>query len=549
MSAEQIRADGVAIYIRWSTEDQGEGTTLDVQLDSCKAYILSQGWAFRDDLVFVDDGVSGATMERPALRRLREKISQRLVDCVVVYKLDRLSRSMLDVVKLVLEEWDGLCSIKSAREPIDTITPTGRMFFYQLMSFAEWERAVIRDRMTSGRIRRAQEGRHPGASLPYGYRKTTGKQIEQHPEQAPVVSRIFRLYLSGIGCRTISKTLDTEGFPGPGGGKWGEPTLGRILANPAYMGRFIYGKQKVKGKRKVSSDTPLVIKDGFFPAIVTEQEFEAVQRLRAERPGVRRNQGSGRSLGSQILLTGLLKCTCGRSCVGVGQVRRGISYRYYICGGAQATGSHVCNAGNIRQDLLDNLVVRKLLTLFRGSDARERLVGHLTRDIQIRFEETATARQAAEREAHRLEESERRIKGLFIDGKLSLEEYRQLQAELNAKLAEARSTFQVAAESEESAKAALGHHRLNTVLLDRINEWETLSLPEQKQLLRQFISHIVTHRDKATSEVRFEIAWRWASAVGDETAEVLVQERSTERMKTAAQKRRRLNGRFVAGLV
>ncbi|HYG59811.1 MAG TPA: recombinase family protein, partial [Symbiobacteriaceae bacterium] len=189
----------VAIYIRWSTEDQGEGTTLDVQLDACRAYMVSQGWSFREDLVYVDDGVSGATMERPALGRLRGTVARGLVECVVVYKLDRLSRSVLDMLKLVLEEWDGRCHVKSAREPIDTLTPTGKMFFYQLMSFAEWERSVIRDRMHSGRVRRAQQGRSPGAPLPHGYIKQADGAIAIDEAAAMAVRRIFRLYLSGLG--------------------------------------------------------------------------------------------------------------------------------------------------------------------------------------------------------------------------------------------------------------------------------------------------------------------------------------------------------------
>lgn len=539
--------DKVAIYIRWSTEDQGEGTTLDVQMDACKSYILSQGWSFRDDLVFVDDGVSGASMDRPALGRLRKLVQQRQVECVVVYKLDRLSRSVLDMVKLVLEEWDGLCSIKSAREPIDTLTPTGKMFFYQLMSFAEWERSVIRDRMFAGKLRRAQEGRTPGFVLPYGFRKGPEGRIEQDPEQAPVVQRIFRLYLSGLGCRAISRALDQEGHPSPAGVKWTESSLARLLGNPAYKGTFVYGKHTVKGGRKVAAKEPLVVHEGFFPGIVSAEEFEAVQRLRAERPGVGRRAGTGRSLGSRSLLSGLLRCACGRACTGIGFSARGTSYRYYACGGAQQTGSHVCDAGNIRQELLDTLVAEKLLTLYRGAAARERLVLHLASDIRAAHEQAVAALSAAERELRRQEESERRVKGFFLDGKLSLDEYRELQAEVNGRLAEARAAHAGALRAEEGARASLDRHAHNTLLLDRIDEWETLTQPEKKQLLRQFIQRIVAFRDKRSGEIQFEMLWRWGEPESRaEKVEILRQERSTERMRQAARRRARTGGRFTA---
>ncbi|MDB4894714.1 MAG: hypothetical protein JWN15_976 [Firmicutes bacterium] len=545
--ADQIRTDRVAIYIRWSTEDQGEGTTLDVQMDACKGYIVSQGWTFRDDLVFVDDGISGATMERPALGRLRGLVRQRQVDCVVVFKLDRLSRSVLDMVKLVLEEWDGLCSIKSAREPIDTLSPTGKMFFYQLMSFAEWERSVIRDRMTSGRLRRAQQGRFPGGSIPYGYAKTDDGRMAVLPAEAAVVAWIFRLYLGGLGCRAISKQLDQEGHSSPTGGKWAQPTLGRILANQAYIGRFVYGKRRVRNGKKVAAAEPLVVTEGFFPPLVSREEFEAVQRLRAERPGVGRNHGTGRTLGSQSLLSGLLKCSCGRSLSGIGFEARGISYRYYACGGAQTTGAHVCNSGNIRQGLLDNVVVEQMLALFRGETARKRLLEHLSRNVKARHLALVLVRDAAQAELKRLEDSERRIKALFIDGKLSLEEYRELLAELHTRLAEARKKVREAAEAMEGALASVNQQVRTTLLLDRINEWEQLTHPEQKQLLRHFISHIVAHRDKQSGEITCEVVWNWDGGVEQrEPVQVIRQERGTARTKAAAAGRKRVAGRFAA---
>jgi site-specific DNA recombinase len=102
-----IDPDKVAIYIRWSTDDQSDGTTLEVQQEGCKHYLLSQGWVVNEDLIFVDDGWSGGNLERPAMTRMRTLVRAGKVDCVVVFKLDRLSRSVIDMVNLVLEEWDG----------------------------------------------------------------------------------------------------------------------------------------------------------------------------------------------------------------------------------------------------------------------------------------------------------------------------------------------------------------------------------------------------------------------------------------------------------
>ena len=126
--SETVDKSKVAAYVRWSTDEQTDGTTLEVQLEPCRLFIQSQGWLIREDLVFVDDGHSGGSLNRPGLNRLREVVRGGNVSCVVVYKLDRLSRSVLDTA-LVLQEWEGICSIRSTREPVDTTNPTGSILF------------------------------------------------------------------------------------------------------------------------------------------------------------------------------------------------------------------------------------------------------------------------------------------------------------------------------------------------------------------------------------------------------------------------------------
>jgi site-specific DNA recombinase len=118
-----ITPDKVAIYIRWSTEDQGQGHTLEIQRESCRYFCLSQGWAPRVEQIYIDEGYSGANLERPALTRLRQAVTARLIDCVVVYKLDRLSRNIKDIINLALDEWEGLCCVRSTQEPVETGCP------------------------------------------------------------------------------------------------------------------------------------------------------------------------------------------------------------------------------------------------------------------------------------------------------------------------------------------------------------------------------------------------------------------------------------------
>lgn len=547
IGAEQLQVSQVAIYIRWSTEDQGEGTTLEVQMDACKSYILSQGWAFRDDLIFVDDGISGATLERPALSRLRGLVQQGGVDCVVVYKLDRLSRTVLDMLKLVLEEWDSRCHIKSAREPIDTLTPTGKMFFYQLMSFAEWERSVIRERTMAGRLRRAQEGKNPGLPLPYGYVKGADGAVAQDPARAAGVRRMYELYLGGMGFRLIAKTLQQEGYPVPKGDVWSQPSVADMMRNPAYMGTMAFGRNKRGAGGKKVARQPLVVHEHFFPAIVTREVFEAAQKLRAERPGVQREKGTGRTLGSQSLLTGLLRCKCGAAATGkVMPKSNGTIYRYYLCGSYQH-GALRCQGGNIRQEDLDNLVVGHLLGKFRGEVARSVIMAHLEGTVLRQHQESLARRKEAEDELRRLHDSEKRLKGLFLEAQLTVEEYRQLQAELNTKLMTTRGKLEKAVAAEIDAKTSLQSQTQNTVLLDRIEKWEELPLRERKQLIGQFVDSVTAYRDKSTNELTCEITWRWAPPEQPvESFEVVNHPKTSERSGAFARSRTRgSRGRFL----
>lgn len=293
LSPAEISPHQVAIYIRWSTDDQAEGTTLEVQRDRCKHYLASQGWVFNCDLVYIDDGYSGGSLDRPALTRLRKDVESGEIQCVVVYKIDRLSRSVVDIVDLVLTEWDGRCFIKSTSEDVNTITPAGKMFFYILVSFAEYERNVIRDRTLGGKIKRAEQGMNPGFRPPYGYTKgTTRGSFVLVEHEANVVRRVFDMYRRGQGPFQIAQQLNLENVrrrveP------WDRQGIRRLLLNPAYIGILEYGKsttttksqQERHGmKARIAFDQPRYsTMDGAYPPIIDRGMWDEVQNLLQSR--------------------------------------------------------------------------------------------------------------------------------------------------------------------------------------------------------------------------------------------------------------------------
>jgi site-specific DNA recombinase len=503
----------IALYIRWSTEDQGEGTTLDVQSEACRAYAASQGWQVREELIFVDDGYSGATLERPALSRLRRAVAEGAVSCVLVYKLDRLSRSVVDTVTLVCREWEGRCSIKSAREPIDTTTHAGRMFFYTLVNYAEWERSVIRERTHAGKLRRAQEGKNPGLRPPYGYRLADGAFVLD-PDEAPVVQQIYRLYLAGTGTRGITARLNESGSRPRHAGAWTHSSVIRILANPAYTGRLEYGRPR--GSAGGTARRPLVVREGVLPAIIGAGEWEAVQALKRERPGFGRGSGSGRAIAGQSLLTGLLRCRCGHGLMGKVLGRGARRYRYYICSGAYAKGAAFCGAGSVRQELVDAIVIQVVRRRLGSGPARARLVSHLYAAWQRELAEARRAAGVLAKRRSRLEAAATRLGRLLRDGEITAAEFRSLKAETEADLADVAAQRDQALRREAELLRLTDPARLQAALA-QIDEWETLAATARKQVLRQFVREVLLFRPRTRQEVECRVLWRWAAG-GEESS-------------------------------
>lgn len=507
----------VALYIRWSTEDQGEGTTLEVQLEGCTHFVKSQGWAVNEELIFVDDGHSGGSLDRPALSRLRRMVQAGQVDCVVVFKLDRLSRNVVDTVNLVLREWENRCYLKSARESIDTYDHAGKMFFYTLVSFAEWERNTIRDRTFSGRIRRAQEGRNPGRKLPYGY--ATGEKrgdVRVVPEEAEVVRRIFREYIAGASVRAVAFQLNEEGIPGPKGGGWAGSTVARMLSNETYTGKLIFGavtrmpKQRPVGTPSVvPNEKPLVVKDGALPSIISPEEFALTQAVKRERPNPASGDGRGRALASSYLLSGLLVCGL---CGGTMRVRPPYdrNHALYFCLTRFHQGPSACDSSYIRQTDLDAEVVRHLKARYGSAELRMQHIREYLAQVGGEVVAVEGALRKVQELLTGLAEEEAHVRKHFRQQAITLEEYRQMVDDLRIEEAGLRGKEQALSTRLSDLRATAG---VQAYLLDaarKLDQWGQLDAAEQKNVLRFYVQEIRAFKRPGSNEVSCQIVWKTA---------------------------------------
>lgn len=528
-----------AVYVRWSTEEQGSGTTLEEQKQTCLGFLAERGWPVRQDLLFIDDGYSAGSLERPAMKKLRRAVHAGEVDAVVVYKLDRLTRNIVDAVELVLKEWEGRCALVSVTQSsIDTTNALGRQFFTLMASFAEFEREMIKDRTLSGKKRRAMQGRNPGFRPPYGYKigETPGSIVIDE-ERASVVKRVFSMYLTGTPLLDIARRLNAEGVPQPGESRgWQDRTIRYMLQNPLYMGRLEYGKssrnspqkRSVVGRANTFHKAPrhAVVHQAVEP-IVDPEVWHKAQKLMGERS--RKTGFNCRAASSRYLLTGLLKCRCGYSMAGV-ETREGALY--YRCRGGSAMG---CVATVVRCDVLDAAVVDAV---------RHQLTEHMGQGVVV---QAATARAEAARAS--LEATVANLKGTLAEiakkkerarkeyfaGELSGRLYSEAVAVLDEQEGATRSDLREAEyglanpATAVPSSAWLGEH-VDQVMSDA---WEQMDMGRKKQTLRLLVPRVSVYRAKGASFVSLDVT----VATPDETPKGAVsycrEHLSRERQKAA----------------
>lgn len=483
--------DRVAVYVRWSTDEQSDGTTLEVQLEACRLFIRSQGWMVREDLLFVDEGFSGATLDRPGLTALRRAVQEGGVDCVVVYKLDRLSRSVLDTVNLVLEEWDGLCAVRSAREPIDTANPTGAVFFYLLASYAEWERSTIRERTMSGKIKRAQQGRNPGFALPYGYRKGgVPGEIAADEGEAVVVRRIFREYIAGRGAQAIADGLNRDGVRPRRARLWTGYVVSQMIGNPVYTGVLRYGLSAVAskaqrrqlGRGRLAFVEPLyACVQGAFPALVSDGEFARAEQVRRRRQAI----AGSRARGARFLLSGLVRCRCGATVRGDGRPAQRV--RYYRCSGGG------CSAGLMPARQVETAVWERVRAVL-APDLATLWQETWQQDGDRHIRELQSERQRVHRALERTAKTRERLAADYEAGELPAALYAAHVERLDREERSLRATAEVAAIEQSTPVCIPVNDEPFCTGNGGVDLFSLLEPAEQKQVLVHVVERCTAYR-------------------------------------------------------
>jgi site-specific DNA recombinase len=491
-----------AIYTRKSTSAglEKDFNSLDAQRGACEAFIRSQpGWELIPES-YDDGGFTGANIDRPAFQRLLADVDAGKVDIVVVYKVDRLSRSLLDFAKLMDRFTKAKAAFVSVTQNFSTADAMGRLTLNVLMSFAEFEREMIAERTRDKIAASRKRGKWTGGPVPLGFVASDGKlAIDEH--EALTVREIFAMYLEHRSIVRIIATLKERGrttkvYESREGKMrprraWKKDAVLRVLRNPLYAGLTQSGGALFAGEH---------------PAIVVAEDFRRVQELLGRpRCGL-----PPRALVPGYILRGILYCgACGGLMTPASTRRGNREYRYYRCLKRDKEGSAGCSGGPMPAKGIEDFVVERLRHSLKDRHLIEQVVGAM----RSRVTDTVVA-HAKEKTllVAKIADVSSRVRNLALQveerGAVRDRARELLHERLEERGAEL-ALFQERLERIERELAALDDARVEADWLEQtLGEfdavWDALTPENQARLVRAIVERVVV--DEATGAVKMYVA-------------------------------------------
>lgn len=468
----------VALYVRVSTTSQlEEGYSVEEQKAKLESYCDIKDWHIYK--VYTDGGFSGSTTERPALEQLIKDAQNKLFDTVLVYKLDRLSRSQKDTLYLIEDIFlKNNIEFVSLLENFDTSTPFGRAVIGLLSVFAQLEREQIKERMQLGKLGRAKSGKSmmwAKTSYGYNYDKETGSMTVNEYE-ALAVKKIFTSYLAGM---SITKLRDKINGEYPKQPAWSYRTIRGILANPVYCGLNQYKGQTFQGTHK---------------AIISLDDFEQTQRELAKRQQTARELSNPRPFQAKYMLSGLAQCGYCHAPLKVilGAVRKdGTRFKRYECyqrhprktrGVTVYNDNQKCDSGYYDMDLLEHYVLTRIAQLQNDPDKIQELFSDDT--------SPAVDRQAIQKQIDSLTIKLSKLNDLYLDDRITLDELRSKSSDFIKQ----RNALEEEIKKASNDKQA-GQRKKIEKLLDASSVFD-MSYDNQKVIVRELIDKVQVTSDK-----------------------------------------------------
>ena len=358
-----------AIYTRKSCEEglDQDFNSLDAQRLSAENYIASQeheGWVVNPEY-YDDGGFSGGNLERPGLKRLFQDIKEDKIDCIVVYKIDRLTRSLADFSEIIKIFDEHNVSFVSVTQSFNTSNSMGRLMLNVLLSFAQYERELTGERIRDKVDASKKKGMWMGGSPSLGY-DTKDKKLIINEREAKIVKIIFQSFLESESVTETARDLNNLGFSNKTwisskdklhkGGRFNKSSIRRILSNYLYVGKI---------KHKDNSY------DGLHEAIIEENMWQKTQEILGQNNPQNSIQYNKVSIPKSRattapLLKGIMHCSlCGSKMIPTYTTKQSKRYRYYICESKHRGNNEDCKVGRISANESEDLVIDQVLNLLK----------------------------------------------------------------------------------------------------------------------------------------------------------------------------------------
>ena len=508
----------VAIYSRVSTIEQAEeGYSIDEQerllIEWCKKM------DYEVYKCYADRGISGKDIKsRPALKELLSDAEEKKFQMVISSKINRISRKLEDVLKIVNLLENNNISFKSYSEPFETNTPAGKMQFQMMALIREFERGTIAQNVKMGMCAKARAGEWCGGRV-LGYdlvqmkkqpgAKRTKTKLVINEKEAEAVRFIFNEYGNGKGYKAITNQLNKLGYKTKLRNNFSVGSIREILTNPVYIGKVRYNvRQNWSEKRRRNINANPIITDGIHEAIIDEKLWDKVQAILSSKKGKPARVHDG-----EFPLTGILKCPkCGAGMVisrTTNKMADGSKKRiaYYACGNWKNKGTAVCNSNSVRADKANEYVFNKLSELLMNEKMIKSIVRNVNNERVRKINPAKKELSKIDSELEKLDKKRDKLFEAYEDEIITKEEFRDRKDELTKRI-----------KALENEKAPL-----LVTLSDNINEelpyeliksvlenfskvlTESSTREQQKKLLHMIISEITVNELREIESIKINL--------------------------------------------
>ena len=519
----------IAIYCRVSTDEQAEfGYSIDEQKR------LLEEWCKANDYIiykcYSDRGISGKNIkDRPALKELLSDAKEGKFDMVISWKINRVSRKLEDVLKIVNLLEKNNITFKSYSEPFETDTPAGRMQFQMMALIGEFERGTIAQNVKMGMIAKAKSGNWCGGRV-LGYdlvpnnspeeEKKGKNKLEINEKEAEIVRFIFNEYSKGKGYKAITNQINKLGYKTKKGNNFSVGSIRDILTNPVYIGEIRYNvRQNWSEKRRRNiNPNPIRVK-GKHEAIIDRELWDKVQLILESKKGK-----PSRIYDGEYPLTGILRCPkCGAGMVisrTTNTLADGTKKRiaYYCCGNWKNKGTSVCNSNTIRVDKANEYVFKKIEELVSNEAMIKAVVKNINKERKDKVKPAKRLLGDIDKELEKLDKRKRKIFEAYEDDILTKEEFQTRKNELNEKIRILEEEKKPLLNTiSEDVSEEIPYEFIKDILMNFSKVLNSsVSREQQKKLLHMIISEITMNESREIESIKLNI--------NDKLVEYLVKE-------------------------